>query len=119
MMTQDQASSPINLAELEAMIGEDAYDLLADLAEIFIEQAEDQLHELRQAIHDGNTKLVREWSHSMKGSSASIAATQLSAKCASLELDARNGDLTQAQTKFGLIEDEYARVRQALLPHLP
>ena len=71
------------------------------------------------AINEDDAGRVREWAHSLKGSSASIAATQLSASCASLEMDARNGDLSQAHARLHQIESEYARVQNALQPHLP
>ncbi|MCB0029948.1 MAG: response regulator, partial [Anaerolineales bacterium] len=119
MMPHNDTTSPINFAELEEMIGEDAFDLLAELAEIFIEQAQDQISELRVAINEDDAGRVREWAHSLKGSSASIAATQLSTSCASLEMDARNGDLSQAHARLHQIESEYARVQNALQPHLP
>ena len=118
MMTSDSTTAPIDFSELEEMMGEDAFELLADLAEIFVEQAQEQIMSLKQAVLAADAMMVREWAHSLKGSSASIAATQLSTHCSSLEMDARSGDLSQAQTKVALIEAEYARVQDALEPHM-
>ena len=81
---------------LRAQMGSDAdVDiLLRQLAPIFVQHNESCLEQLRAACAQGDLPLIGRLAHTMKGSAATLGATELSQDCESLCrcVQARNED---------------------------
>ena len=69
------------LERLGAATGE---DLMAQLADLFLADADDRVAELRDALEQGHAALVSEVAHTF-GAGANIGATDLARVCAWLE----------------------------------
>ena len=73
-----------------------------------------QLHE---AQHAGDHATVRHVAHTLKSSSASIGAIKLSQLCAEIEAMIRLESVGELPDRIGRMDDEIARVLQALRRH--
>jgi len=93
---------------------DDEHDYLGELITTYLESAPQLLSTLRGALAQGDTPAVQKAAHTLKGSSASLGALQLSEHCKALELRARSGSLDGAAEHLQKIEAEYARVARAL-----
>ena len=89
-------------------------DLVSDLAETFLRDAPVRLAELRRAVEAGDADLVERSAHALRGSSASMGATQLAKFCAGLQDAGARGDRAQSIELLGRLEAELGRVRLAL-----
>jgi HPt (histidine-containing phosphotransfer) domain-containing protein len=89
-------------------------DLLTELANLFLEDAPQQLEVLRKALDDGDASSVKRVAHTLKGSCGNMGAKRMAAVCAELQDIARSGDLARAPVLVEYLQAEFARVRQAL-----
>lgn len=104
------------LAALRSLQDDGEDDLLAELIDLFLEDAPERLGLIRAALAAGDWVGLAERAHSLKGSCASLGAVQMASLCGRLEAMGR--DLAQrsdAVDVFGELEQEYARVHDALL----
>jgi HPt (histidine-containing phosphotransfer) domain-containing protein len=89
-------------------------ELLAELAEMFIDDATSRLGELWEAVGAGDAAGVERVAHTLKGSSGNMGAARMSAICAELQEVGASGDIERAPGLLGELEEEYGRVRPAL-----
>jgi two-component system, sensor histidine kinase and response regulator len=101
----------MNLRELQE---EGEPDILAELAELFLEDVTPQLEALRGAIERGDTSSVERVTHTLKGSSSNMGATRMATLCEELEDVVRSGDLSRAPVLIERLKAEFGRVRDAL-----
>jgi HPt (histidine-containing phosphotransfer) domain-containing protein len=85
-----------------------------ELIELFLSEAPMQIEGVRAALARGDAAALREWSHSLKGSSAGLGAVQFSQLCGCIEQQAREGRLAEAQGAVARLEAEFPRLEGAL-----
>jgi HPt (histidine-containing phosphotransfer) domain-containing protein len=76
----------------------------------------DQLGAARAAA---DTQGLRHVAHTLKSSSASVGALQLSTQCADIERRVREGQSEDLEAKLDAMADEGRRILAALRPHQP
>lgn len=116
MPTEDPSSETLPvldqdlLDELSAIAGKETVRIL----ELFLEDAPQSVERMQAAIAAKNAHELREAAHTLKSSSANVGAKSLSAVAKLVEIVARNGDTSSAQTSVRLAVAEYDRVKQAI-----
>ncbi|MCA9933834.1 MAG: Hpt domain-containing protein [Anaerolineales bacterium] len=100
--------------EMQALVGDGAEDMLAELAPMFLEDATFLMGELATAVTTATSTRIRETAHTLKGSSASLGIRRFSRLCYEMELMGRENDLLHAAEKLAQIQAEYAAVITAL-----
>jgi HPt (histidine-containing phosphotransfer) domain-containing protein len=106
------------LADLVESTGGDP-DFLAELIDIYLDDAPRQVAAMRDAVLSGRIEDLVRPAHTLKGSSASIGAIELSELDRALELAAREGAVDDPAAAVDAIEAEFGRVREALLARKP
>lgn len=115
---QEPAISDREFALLVEMVGPELPEVLIDLLDTYLEESAGLVGALQTAKAHGREADMLRPAHSLKSSSASVGAMQLSALCAALEDDLRQqkGSMdTGAQVER--IRAEFGSVRQALELH--
>jgi len=95
-MLKSQTACDFDWQQLSQLAGEDA-DFEAELLSIFLQDAENSLNKIGDAIATQNTLAVEEAAHSLKGASANVGAKALANTAAQLENLARSGQLTNTK----------------------
>jgi two-component system sensor histidine kinase/response regulator len=85
-------------------------ELLEELARLFADECPKALREIRQAWESGDAHLLERLAHTMKGSSASLGAKQVSEAAFDLEKHARSGGVASADGMIQTLEREVERV---------
>jgi two-component system, sensor histidine kinase and response regulator len=80
----------------------------------FLEDFPEKMEKLTQAVGAGSSEDIRKIAHSIKGTTANIAAKNLSSAAARLEECAENGDLETAPGLLDQIETEFERLKNIL-----
>ena len=93
-------------------------NLLNELIEMFLTDAESRLVALRKATEQRDAPAVEREAHALKGSCANFGAQPMARVCHSLQVLGRARDLTQAAKLLAQLHTEYARVRTALRAEL-
>ncbi|MCA9916844.1 MAG: response regulator [Anaerolineales bacterium] len=114
-LTKETGEPPIDLEELAQLVGEDTDEFLAMMAPIFLEDTQKLMHTLRHAVQKVDAPIIRQSTHTLKGTSASMGMTRLAQLSRELELMAKADDLADAPQILAQIEDEYQRIQVALL----
>jgi HPt (histidine-containing phosphotransfer) domain-containing protein len=70
--------------------------LAGELAQIFLQELEPRMREIASAIRDGDASRLQFGAHALRGSAASLSATQVAASAGALEEMGRRGQLTDA-----------------------
>ena len=94
---------------------DEEHDYLSELIATYLDSAPKLLDTLRAAIAGSDVPATQRAAHTLKGSSASLGAATLAAHCRELEILARTGMLNGAPEWLQKIEDEYGRVKGALV----
>jgi HPt (histidine-containing phosphotransfer) domain-containing protein len=91
-------------------------DLLAELIDLFLEDAPTRITSLREAITREDWSAMGSWAHSLKGSCGSLGATHMADLCAKLEAMGRTGSgpRVDAERYQRELEAQYELVRDAL-----
>ncbi|WP_433831838.1 Hpt domain-containing protein [Actinoplanes sp. CA-015351] len=92
----------------------DELALLVKLLRAFAAKAPAATDELISVLENGGTGDIRERAHAFKGSAANIGATALSALCAGVEEDAREGIRSDPATTAQRLRDEVAQALRAV-----
>jgi two-component system, sensor histidine kinase and response regulator len=96
-------------------LGEDSgEDLMGQLATIFLDDADDRVVALRQALAVADAAAMHRSAHTLGGASANLGALDLSRVCVDLATRSLAGDLTGAGERVDAVEVELERVRAAL-----
>ena len=101
---------PVELDVLFSTFGE---ELIADLLTDYIDEANDRLLELEAAIDNKDIQTVNEIVHDLKGSSATIYATEVAEISASMEQYARQDDYNwdSMTTRFEVLKSAWTRAQ--------
>jgi HPt (histidine-containing phosphotransfer) domain-containing protein len=111
----------IDLATMEELrsLGEAVgVDLLSELVELFVEDTERLLVQLRHAAGAGDVVAVGQIAHNIKGGGGQLGARQLVSSCTRLERSASSG-LSAARPDLAEVERDYLSFRAALTLHAP
>ncbi|QIN77575.1 response regulator [Rubrobacter marinus] len=94
--------------------GDGEPDILAELVELFVEDAEPRLAALREAVAAGDAEGIERAAHTLKGSAGNMGARRMSEIASRLQDVGTSGDLSKAGALLEDLEFEYARVKPAL-----
>jgi signal transduction histidine kinase/CheY-like chemotaxis protein/HPt (histidine-containing phosphotransfer) domain-containing protein len=89
--------------------------LLKNVAELFLRDAPIGLERLKDAVRVEDAELIGRLAHMMKGSAGNLGARGMAAICAKVEADAAAGDFGSAPSRVYELDQEFDRVRSALL----
>jgi len=89
-------------------------DVVRDVIAEYLKESPSVLAKLRDAVARSDVPAIRRAAHSLKGTSASLGATELSGRCAELEQRSRNGEVGDATADVAAIEAELSAVSEAL-----
>lgn len=107
-------SSAINREEALAGVGGDT-ELLLEIAQIFLDQADTMLAAVEQAVQKQDAPALERAAHSLKGSVGVFRAQDAKDLAFSLEQMGRNRDLGAAQQTCESLARELQLVKQDLL----
>lgn len=103
----------IDRARLEDASGGDA-EFLRELVDIYLEDAEVRLSELKEALISADSDSFGRTAHQLKGSSANMGAVSVSDWAKQLEQAGKTDGLAKAADMLPELEQAFARVRDEL-----
>ena len=101
------------LAKLKDMIGGDVEDL-AELVDDFVESIPGQVAKMKAEAANQDWAALRIASHSCKSNGRDLGATALTALCAELELQCKNGEPVDPAAQVAAIADAAQSAANAL-----
>lgn len=113
-----EQESPLDHQEAMKLCSQDA-ELLADLIEIFLQDADLRVEFLAKAIDSNDLKEVGLLAHSLKGLCANICAKPLKNVSAQLEKAAEKGDLDAIVLLRKNFDNEFIRLKKTLIKQFP
>jgi len=99
---------------LRALEEEGRASLFGELVELFVADARQQVRALEAALSGGDVRSLERSAHTLKSSSASLGATQMSALCFELERLGRAGSLEGAADLVREVSKAYREACEAL-----
>ncbi|OPY14559.1 MAG: Sensory/regulatory protein RpfC [Syntrophus sp. PtaB.Bin001] len=102
------------LNEIASLQPEDSKAILTKLISLYFDSSSRHIKSILDAVKDNDISSLQTAAHTLKSSSASLGAMNLSDKCKELEMMARSGCITGAADKMPPLEREYGRVRESL-----
>lgn len=100
------------LAALAELGGADDPELVAELIELFIDDAGRRVQGIVAALEQGDVESIARAAHALKSASANLGAFAFSAACRELETLARRGD--EVSTPARRVTHMYPEVERAL-----
>ena len=110
-------SPPVDLQCLSEAAGDDP-DELRELTELYLEQTNSQIDQIRQAVEVESAKDIEQLAHGCKGASSNCGIQGLADIMASLEKAGRENQLKDVTQLFEQAENEFQRVRKFLEEHV-
>jgi two-component system sensor histidine kinase/response regulator len=107
------------LATLRSIEKDGEPGFVAELAEMFLRDADTRIGTLREDAHTNEFASIERTAHSLKGSCSNMGAAKLAAICASLEEVAASRDSGMTDQLLERLEVEFGMVRLALESELP
>jgi two-component system sensor histidine kinase BarA len=98
---------------LRASVGGDP-EFLADLIETYVTEASGLLSSLREALDKGDSEAARRAAHTLKSTSASLGALELSSDSGLVEKLAAESDLAAAAARIPALDAQFNAVAMAL-----
>lgn len=119
MVSRSEMSSEdlldIGTLETLAMLGERrGKDLLGQLVALFSDQGPKSFEKLRAALADGDSAVVSETAHSLKGSYRSLGTLRLAAISEAIEHRGRQGRLDGLEVQLAELEEIFAATKGQL-----
>jgi len=111
-MQQVQAN-PFDREEMLERLGGDT-ELMDDVLQVFLEECPRMMQEVRGAVDQGDSKLVRRTAHSMKGALLNISAAPAAAEAKQLELLGSEERFAEAAPILERLQHEIERLQQVL-----
>ena len=105
--------SVFNKQEFIERLGGDQF-LMHEVVRLFVDTARDQIEALKKAIDGGDTQMLEQQSHALKGASASVAAESMRSKALEIERTARRGKLVEARRLVTELEDKFKALKTYL-----
>jgi PAS domain S-box-containing protein len=108
------ALDPKIVERLERLGSDTGEDLLGQLTDLFLADAELQLVALHEGLATHDAAAVSRCAHTLGGASANLGATELAGLCSHLESESAAGSLDDGEAQLRGLESELERVRSAL-----
>ena len=117
---------PSNAEDLDAVIHTKALEMISSLDPdqgkelaakvigVYEENSIELIKVLSDALTDGDEDRIRTTAHALKSSSGNVGATRLMAMCRSIEMAAREKELTGLAEKFSAMQHEHSEVLDEL-----
>ncbi len=102
-----------NREELFERLGDDE-ELVAEIVEIFLDDAPKQIAAIEAAVAAGDGTTIRDRAHALKGASANMGAAELRGKAEQMEMAGRDGRLDETAGLLDGIRESFARLREVL-----
>ncbi len=80
-------------------------ELMREIADLFLEACPARMQAVRDALAHHDSKALQLAAHSLKGAVSNFAASEASAAALRLELIGRNGDLSDADDAYEVLDD--------------
>jgi len=111
--------SPVADAEVFSMAEalervEGDLDLLKEMAELFLDEVDNMVKEIEQAIAAGDPGALQHAAHTLKGAVSNFAAHAAAEASFALEQMGRRQDLAQTAAALAILKSELARLAPAL-----
>ena len=90
---------------LNQLAGEDA-GFAVELLAMFLKDCESSLATLNRAVTARSLQAIEETAHALRGASANVGAIAMSTTAVQLEEEARNGELSEADSLLQLLDDQ-------------
>jgi two-component system sensor histidine kinase/response regulator len=90
-------------------------DLLAELVQLFQEEAPQLIEAMRKALGRGDMQELGRSAHSMKGAVGTFSAHETAKAAVRLEIDAKNGDGESAKASLAVLEGAVDRLLAELV----
>ena len=113
---EQQPASPL-AAEIALPAAPDDADLLAEVAELFLDTAPGLLTQVREAIARADAPGLERAVHALRGAAANFGAADTVAAAARLESMGRGGELDGADAAYADLEQAITRLLGALAAH--
>lgn len=113
-MAKLSRNSTFDWNQLHQLAGGDS-EFEIELLQMFLEDADSSLSQLAEAIAVNHVSSIEEIAHYLKGASANVGACALSQSAARLELQARQGQLSQPEKLLDEMKALCYEVRQIVL----
>lgn len=110
-------TQPIDIKVLQSfrkMVCKNTRNIMAEMIDCYLEDSPQLLEEIAKAIAQKNAHLLRRAAHTLKSSSMTLGAINLSNFCKELEKIGQDGNTDIGLEKLPLIVAEYERVKVAL-----
>lgn len=104
------ALNPLRLDQIRELDSTGGNVLLNKILQAFLESAASSMHQLEQAISNGDADSLSQSAHALKSSSGNIGAENLSALFKQLESAGRAGELAHAETLQESLRQHYQQV---------
>lgn len=88
--------------------------LLAELAEVFVQDCPQRMQKLEQGVKGGNAESIRQAAHSLKGMVSGFGAYQAKSLAEEMELLGRGEQVTEAVNLLPSVLCEFAHVIEQL-----
>ena len=98
---------------VRARLGDNAR-LFEKMVRLFLEDCPARMRAMRRAIAAGDGEALREPAHALRGAAANFAAAPVVDAAQRLELQAKNGELSQSLAAYDVLTGEMQRLRRAL-----
>jgi HPt (histidine-containing phosphotransfer) domain-containing protein len=105
-----------SLQELRSLGEAVGQDLLSEVIGLFVQDTEQQLVRLHQAVATGDLLAVGQIVHKVKGGSGQLGARQLASSCSRLERSVAAG-MPVGALDLDVVEQDYQSLRAALAEH--
>lgn len=102
------------LEELVDLGPVEGIELVRDLMRIFFEEAPKRMARLHSGLANRDSREVAQAAHSLQGGSSGLGAVGLASICASIERQARAGDLTGVAEEIATIEQGLPRLEERI-----
>ena len=121
-MMQPEGSSGENterfaLSELRDRVDGDE-ELMREVLAVYLEDTPLVLDRLSKALEGGQPESAAKAAHTLKGSSANVAAERLRSQAYALEQKARAGDLEEARRLYTGLQSEFQALKNMLNQYL-
>jgi CheY-like chemotaxis protein len=114
MAQEEDSQNPLDESVLEGLRELGDASLLAELVELFVDEALTRLAALRDAVESEDAGAVEQTAHTLKGSCSNMGAWRMDKLCAEFQELSRSGDLALARELLDQLQAEFDRVRATL-----
>ncbi|MBM3724222.1 MAG: Hpt domain-containing protein [Acidobacteria bacterium] len=102
-MNLEQQLISLNRAVALERVGGDE-ELLAEVAELFLDDCPNMMREIRTALASGDAKMLERAAHTLKGSVANFGAEPVFLASLALEMSGRQGKMDGTAERFSELE---------------